>query len=271
MVMRSRSSGTALVCAAVVLSSQTVAAEGVDEVDVTRFKPDMIVLHDGHDHFLALVALRDLQMTFYGDGRTFHQLRIVSTFADTEVGNSTRRFWSPKTTDADIILDTNGKWTVRCSDRVTPMVPLEPAQSRDMLAAARFLAPQWKRDARALARDSGGTYYYVDKLRDDDDDDDDEAARPEAEAGPARGYRLHIGRKGRMKEQRPIEVVEDGEHLVVSGRAGALTIDDQARTAVLESRTRSRLLTYLPVGDNPILIYQQLGLHRKFGVPCDDM
>jgi hypothetical protein len=249
------------------LSAGTAAAEQADEVDVARHKPDMIVLHDGHDHYLALVPLRDLQLTFYGDGRTFHQLRIVSTFADIQVGNSTRRFWSPTSTDADIILDTSGKWTVRCSDRVTPMVPLEPVQSREMLAAARFLAPLWKRDARALARDRRGTYYYVDRMR-----DDQQAAR-EPEAGPARGYRLFVGRKGHMREQRPIDVVEDGDELAVSARAGALTIDDEARAAAMASgrATKPRQLTYLPVADNQLLIYRDLGLYRKLGVPCDDM
>jgi hypothetical protein len=265
MVMRSSSSWTALLCAAVTLSAGTAAAQGVDEVDVEQLKPHMIVLHDGHDHFLALVALSDLHMTFYGDGRTFHQLRIVSTFADAEVGNSTRRFWSPATTDADITLDTNGKWAVRCSDRVTPMVPVAPVEGQKMLAAARFRGPMWKRQERALARSSDGTYYYVDKLR------DDEAGRLDPMAGPARGFRLFVGRKGRMKEQRPIEVVEDGDQLVVTTRAGAFTSDEGRRSAVLESRTKTQLLSYLPVDDNPILIYRELGLYRKFGVPCDDM
>jgi hypothetical protein len=204
-------------------------------------------------------------MTFYGDGRTFHQVPIVKTFADAEVGTSSREFWSPATTDSDIVLDTTGKWTVRCSDRVTPMVPVERAEGQKILSAARFMAPLWKRHARALARSSDGTYYYLDKLR------DDEAARPEPEAGPARGFRLYVGRMGRMKEQRPIDVVEDGDQLVVTARAGAFTSDDARRSAVFESRTKSQLLTYLPVNDNPLVIYRDLGLYKKFGVPCDDM
>jgi len=277
-----RGSGAVLLCASVAFLAAEAAATAQppaiatpgkrpqrlpDEVDVDRVKPDMLVLHDGHGHYLALVALREMAMTFYGDGRTFHQLRVTTSFAAAKVGNSSRRFWSPISTDADIILDTGGKWTVRCSDRTTPMVPLDPEQNREMLAGARFMKPFWKRQAHALARDERGTYYYVDMVRDD---------RPPMERAddpnPVRGYRLYVGRKGRMKEQRLTDTVDDSKGLVLSTRAGDLAIETGLRSALFTAgRGKPRSLVYLPVEDNLLLIYRDLGLYKKLGIPCDDM
>lgn len=238
-----------------------------DEVDVDRVRPDMVVLHDGHGHYLALVSLRDMAMTFYGDGRTFHQIRIATSFADAKVGNSSRRFWSPISTDADIILDTGGKWSVRCSDRSTPMVPLDAEQNRELLAGARFMKPFWKRQAHALARDERGIYYYVDMARDE---------RPPTERAddpnPVRGYKLYVGRKGRMKEQRLTDAVDDSKGLVLSTRSGDLALETDRKTATLTAgKAKPRQLVYLPVEDNLLLIYRDLGLYKKLGIPCDDM
>ncbi|HKE16923.1 MAG TPA: hypothetical protein VKB80_18750 [Kofleriaceae bacterium] len=276
-----RGSGAALFGAAVaLLAAEAIAAADPpaiatgkrpvqrlpDEVDITRVKPDMVVLHDGHGHYLALVALREMDMTFYGDGRTFNQLRVLSTFSDSKVGNSMRRFWSPISTDADIILDTGGNWTVRCSDRTTPMVPLAAAQKGEVLSAARFLRPFWKRQALGLARDDRGVYYYVDMIRDDRG-----PMERASDANPPRGYRLYVGRKGRMKEQRLTDAVEDSGGLVLSTRGGDLSIQTEAKAAVFSTGKRQRPLVYLPLEDNLLLIYRDLGLYGKLGVPCDDL
>jgi hypothetical protein len=246
--------------------SSSRAAQEADEVDVARLKPDMVVLHDGHGHYLALLAMREMDMTFYGDGRIFHQLRVYSSSSDGGAGTSSRRFWSPIATQADIILGAGGSWSVHCSDRVTPMVSLGPKETEGVLARARFLGPFWKRKAHALARDDRGIYHYVDMIR--DDRPANERAR---DPNPPRGYRLHVGRRGRMKEQRLTDAVEDSKGLVLSTRRADLALDFGAKTAVLSTgRTRTQL-SYLPVEDNTLLIYRDLGLYRKLGVPCDDM
>src|SRR5262245_6426522 len=63
-------------------ASPRAAARAPDEVDVANVKPDMVVLHDGHGHYVALLPMREVEMTFYGDGRTFHQLRIFTSTSD---------------------------------------------------------------------------------------------------------------------------------------------------------------------------------------------
>src|SRR6266545_190903 len=201
-----------------------------DEVDVAKLKPDMVVLHDGHGHYIALLAMREMEMTFYGDGRVFYQLRVYSNYSDASSGHSTRRFWSPISTDADIVLEAGGAWTVHCSDRVTPMVALDERETRDVLGRARFLKPFWKRQAHALARDDRGTYYYVDMIRDDRPSSD-----RERDPNPPRGYRFYIGRKGRMKEQHLTDAVDDSKGVVLSIKGGDLSLDFSAKTAVFSS------------------------------------
>jgi hypothetical protein len=243
-----------------------VADRAADEVDVAKLKPDMVVLHDGHGHYLALLSLRQMDMTFYGDGRSFHQLRISSSYVDTAAGRSSRRFWSPISTDADIILDAGDRWAVHCSDRVTPMVPLAAGDTREMLGKARFLKPFWRRQAHALARDERGSYYYIDKIR-----DDRPAAERERDPNPPRGYRLYIGRKGRMKEQRLTDAVEDSKGLVLSIKNSDLAFDFDGKTAAFSTGKKQTKLVFLPVEDNVMLIYRDLGLYQKLGIPCDDM
>jgi hypothetical protein len=270
-----RPSGAILLAAAALAAPRAAAAEPggagsrsrvPDEVDVARLKPDMSVLHDGHGHYVALLPLRDMEMTFYGDGRTFHQLRVYTSSADAGAGQSSRRFWSPISTDADIVLEAGGKWSVRCSDRVTPMVALGPRETRDVMARARFLKPFWKRQAHVLARDDRGSYHYVDRMR-----DDRPASERERDPNPPRGYRLFIGRKGRMKEQHLVDAVDDSKGLVLSLKSGDLAVDFDARTAVFSSDRTKTPLVFLPVEDNAMLIYRDLGLYRKLGIPCDDM
>lgn len=270
-----RSGAVLLAAAALALPAAAVAdpQRGVstrpsrppDEVDVAKVKPDLVVLHDGHGHYIALLPLREMDMTFYGDGRTLHQLRIYSASSDSAAGESSRRFWSPISTDADIILD-DGKWKVHCSDRVTPMVALGEKETRDVLARARFLKPFWKRQAHALARDERGSYYYIDKIRDDRG-----ASERERDPNPPRGYRLYIGRKGRMKEQRLTDSVEDSKGMVLSIKGADLAIDFDSKTATYSTDKNKNQLVYLPVEDNTMLIYRDLGLYQKLGVPCDDM
>ncbi len=266
-----RRSGAVLLAALALAAAPAAAiADGgprrADEVDVAKLKPDMLVLHDGHGHYLALLAQREMEMTFYGDGRTFYQLRVSSTYSDGSSGQSTRRFWSPISTDADIILDATAKWTVHCSDRVTPMAPLGERETRDTLARARFMKPFWKRQAYSLARDERGSYYYVDMIR-----DDRPASERERDPNPPRGYRLYIGRKGRMKEQHLTDAVDDSKGLVLSTRSGDLAIDLDGKTAVYSAGKTRNQLVYLPVEDNTMLIYRDLGLYQKLGIPCDDM
>lgn len=237
-----------------------------DEMDLSKIKPDLVLLHDGRGHYLATAPFAGGEWTFYGDGKVFHQLRVYSFSSDQGAGNSSRRFWSPISTDADLILKGGNSWEVHCSDRVTPVVAVGDAERAEILGRATFKRPFWTRQSHALARDDRGVYYYVDKLR-----DDRSATEREKDPNPPRGYRLHVGKKGRMKLQRLSDAVDDSKGLVLSTRKADLSIDFEAKKVVWTVGRRRTELTFLPTDQNPLLIYRDLGLYKRLGVPCDDM
>src|SRR5690606_22915432 len=187
------------------------------EVDVEAALSQMVVLTDGRKHYVALVPLGDADLTFYGDGKTFHQLRVYGSSKDTGAGTESRRFWAPVSTRGGDLEHRGGRWTVRCSDRVTPLVQVSEKETRAILARAVFKKPFWKRQAYALGRTDAGVYYYVDKLRDDNRTVDD--------PNPATGFRLFVGRKGRLKEQRLTDSTLDSKGVVLSTKGGHLTVD----------------------------------------------
>jgi hypothetical protein len=238
-----------------------------DEVDVQAARKDMVVLHDGHGHYLALVPYGASELTFYGDGKDLYQLRVFGSYTAQGDGKSERRIWAPISggNGADIEL-ADGKWTVRCSNRRTSLVVLGEAETRKVLDRAVFRKPFWKRQAYALARDASGTYYYVDKLR-DDRSYEEQTADPD----PPTGYRLFVGRKGRLKPQKLTDTAPDSRGVVLSTRRGDLSIDLGAPRVAWSRGEKVVELTYLPPEDNATMIYRDLGLYRRLGIPCDDM
>jgi hypothetical protein len=234
------------------------------EVDVEKELPQMALLTDGRGHYLALVPLGPAEMTFYGDGKVFHQLRISSYGRDGSRGTESRRFWAPVSTGGGGDIEhADGKWSVRCSDRTTPLVPVSEAETRKILARAPFKKPLWKRQAAALGRDDTGVYYQVDQLRID--------RTSPLDPTPPTGYRLFIGRKGKLKAQKLTDSVVDSRGIVLSTRAGHLTVDNRDRRMVWSTGRGKSELVYLPVEDNAMLIYRDLGIHGRLGIPCDDM
>ncbi|HEU5061109.1 MAG TPA: hypothetical protein VFU21_31475, partial [Kofleriaceae bacterium] len=158
----------------------------------------------------------------------------------------------------------SGAWTVRCSDRRTPMMTVGELEAGKILERAVFKKGLWKRRASALARNDDGVYYLVDELRDD---------RPESEKWddphPPTGFRLFIGRKGKLREQKITDTAVDSKGVVLTTRAGRLSIDDSSKRVVWSKGKKRDELIYLAVEDNVLLIYRDLGIYGKLGVPCD--
>lgn len=262
----------ALLLVLVVASAPPAAADPAkkkpaDEVDIAPFRSRLVFLHDGRGHYVALVPSESDVPMFYGDGKTFHQQRVFGYSHDTAAGTESRRFWAPTSVPrgGDIELAA-GTWTVRCSDRTTPMVKLDEIQTGKLLAGASFRRPLWKRQAAALGRDDLGVYYYVDRIRDE---------RPSGEQWtdphPPTGFRLFIGRKGKLREQKIVDTTVDSQGLVLATRKGSLAVDEGGKRMIWSRGKKREALVYLAVEDNPLLIYRDLGLYGKLGIPCDAM
>ena len=235
-----------------------------DEVDIAAIKSKMVFLHDGRGHFVAVVPFESDHPLFYGDGKTFYQQRVFAYSHNTGEARASLNFWAPTSVPrgGELSLD-SGTWTVRCSDRHTPLVKLDEVETGKLLERAIFKKVMWKRQAHLLARDDAGTYYYVDRLRDD---------RPTGEQWddphPPTGFRIFVGRKGKLREQKLTDTAVDSKGVVLTTRAGRLSVDDSAKRAVWARKKRLDL-TYLAVEDNILLIYRDLGIYGKLGVPCD--
>lgn len=243
-------------------------ASTIDKHVIATFRTDAHVIHDGHGHYVVLIPFKELDTVFYGDGKTFYQQRVYSTYSSENEGKTSRAFWAPNSSGRGGELELKGgtTWTARCGNRTTPLTELDAGHTHEMLSHAAFKGPFWTRAAYLLARDARGRYYYVDKLRDErswNDRHDD--------PNPPRGYRLFVGRKGSLKAVTLTDSAPDSKGVVLSTKKGDLAFDETTHKVIWSHGKRSTELVYLPVEDNATLIYRDLGLYRRLGTPCDDM
>jgi hypothetical protein len=237
-------------------------AKNPDRVDISPIKADLKVLSDGRGHFVVvrngIGAVADDEL-FYGDGKTFYAQRRYSggRSGDESFDNT---FWEPRVASgyqASFGLH-DKKWTVQCGERTTELKPLPRAEGDKILAEAKFLKARWRRQAYALARDNGGTYYFVDRAR---------------EPEQSKDFRVFRGPKGAVKAMKMVNVVNDSEGDIFITKAGKLRLVlDKHETTWLEGG-RTIKLTQLDVADNHVLIYTDLGVYpgEKLGTPCDDL
>lgn len=262
------------VVAALLLGSAYASADkkrNKNDPDVTEIKDKLTILHDGSGHYIALVEFGDTEHVYYSwakpkrkRSRVFYQQRVYSSGSNKGAGTMSRSFWSPFVSGHPTIkLGKNQEWTVQCGDSETPVHKVSDTERDKLLAKAAFKGPYWKRQAYALVRDEMGIYYYVDRLR---------------KAHGGKGFRLFRGRKGKLKKQKMVDIVNDSEGDIFSTRDGALRmILSQNKSTWVERNRKTRKetrtdLTVVPVHKNALLIYTELGVYNeRFGTPCDDL
>jgi hypothetical protein len=228
------------------------------EADVTAVKDKLKLLTDGKKHYVAVVPFGPSEHFYYGDGKSFYAQRVFgSSSSGTESFDFT--FWEPRVKAAwqASFQFKDSKYEMLCEDRKTELKPVPDAESKELLAAAKFFTPRWKHQGHALARDDRGVYYFVDKVRD-----------PKSKV-----YRLYSGPKGAMKPLKMTNVVSDSEGEIFATPAGELRLVlDRSQTAWIKGKKRTQLIN-LPVEDNHVLIYTDLGVYtgQRLGTPCDDL
>lgn len=257
----------ACIALAVGLAAPAVAApatDGAEAIDITPYREKLKVLTDGKGHFIALLPFTysdgpDTGYLFYGDGKVFHAQR---RFGGGRNGNESfdTGFWEPRVAGGykAQLSYKDKKYAVQCDERRTELSAVDKPAAQEMIAAAKFLKPRWKRKAYALARDNSGVYYYVDKAREPEDSKD---------------FRVYRGPKGAVKALKMTNVVSDVAGDIFVTRAGKLRLVlDKNETAWLEGG-RTVKLTPLSVEENHVLIYTELGVYagEPLGTPCDDL
>jgi hypothetical protein len=235
-------------------------ASGGDAVDISSVKSKLKIVGDGKGHYLALVPFEiSDSFLFYGDGKTFWQMRPYGGGAD-GTKSFDRVFWEPRVVEGykAQLSFRDGKYQVQCDKRITDLKPVEAAELAGMLDKARFVKPRWNHRAYALARDDKGNYFYVDRVREPEE---------------LKSFRLYAGPKGRMKLQKMTNVVSDSEGDIFATKTGALRLVlDKSELYWIQGKHRQKL-TLVPVEDNHVMIYSDLGVYtgEPLGTPCDDL
>jgi hypothetical protein len=237
--------------------------------DIADVKDKLTLWTDGKKHFLALALTTnsDLPVFWSADGKEFYQLRIGgggSEGGDADLKRLDRVYWEPRV-DAPYKASFDykaenkvGTLSVQCSERKTALKQLVTDEAKTLLDAAKFYKARWNRRAYALARDNTGKYYYVDNQR---------------EPQGAKNFRLWAGPKGAMKPQKMVNVVSDSEGDIFATKSGQLRLVlDKHETTWIQSQKKTKLV-FLPVEDNHIMIYSDLGVYtgEPLGTPCDDL
>jgi hypothetical protein len=234
------------------------AADEGEPIDVADHRDKLVLATDGKQHYLAVVPFGDMSSpTYYGDGKTFWKQRIFGGGSSGKESFS-RTFWDPRGARYSQVSYKDGRYIISCDEREVELKPVPDAERDTIVAGARFFPPRWKHRAYALARDNEGKYYYVDRLRE-----------PEQN----RSFRLFVGPRGNMKQQKMINVVSDSEGDIFATKSGSLRlILDKKETLWVQGKKKTPLVS-LPIDKNHVLIHTDLGPYtgQRLGTPCDDL
>lgn len=256
--------GTTSALAAPVPSEPEPAA-----ADIAAVKDQLAVFSDGKKHYVALVMSTDTDKpTFWSnDGKHFYQLRVGSGGGEGDEKNLkalSKTFWEPRVNapyqaSLDYTNKEGGpKFVVQCSERKTNLTQLPAAEAKALVDGGSFFKARWNHRAYALARDNTGKYYFVDKQREPEE---------------SKSFRLWAGPKGGMKPQKMLNVVSDSQGDIFSTKRGELRLILGKQETSWIQNSKPTKLTWVPVDDNHVMIYTDLGVYagQPLGTPCDDL
>jgi hypothetical protein len=242
---------------------RNVAEEPAEVPAADRLR--LVAWGDGAGHLVVTEPFVMDAPLWWGDARRLFRVRVRGGGQEGTVAMS-RNFWEPRVTrgaEAELAVR-GGKATLTCGEKTIPLQEVPTRDAMKQLKAAAFLEPRWRRIPHALARDDEGSYWFVDGVRGADG----------AAAKGKPGYRLHMGRKGKLAEVALVDALDDDGGLLLVTEAGRLEVKrdgrDGASAAWLTGATR-KALTWLEPADHGPLIYGDLGVYagEVLGTPCD--
>lgn len=247
------------VALALLFRLSVTAEPPADPIDVSAIRDKLVVVEDGKGHYIAVIPFGDSiwdHLYWSADGKDFYQQRV---FGGGSSGTESfeRSFWEPRVrgrSGASFGMH-DGTYKLWCGERTTVFTATEPAKATALVSSAKFHPPRWKYRAYALARDDAGTYYFVDRRREDG----------------SMEFRLYSGPRGSMKPLKMVNVVSDSEGDIFSTRSGELRLVLDRKESAWVQKSKRQVLKSLPVEDNVVLIYDELGVYsgQPLGTPCD--
>jgi hypothetical protein len=253
--MRIRLSALALCCATLAVADE----KPPKPAELAPVKDKLKVLSDGKKHYIVInpTELSD-EHFYYGDGKTFYGQRTGSAARNGD--DFSRTFWEPRVKArymAELQFQ-DKKFDLQCDERHTEFKPVDAAEAKAILDGAKFFGPRWQHMAYALARDNTGKYFFVDKLREPEDN---------------KVFRVWAGMKGAMKPQKLVNIVSDSEGDIFATKTGSLRVVLDKNESLWTAGKNETKLKLLPIEDNVVLIYSELGVYTglPLGTPCDDL
>jgi hypothetical protein len=242
-------------------ASPPPAAPEPAPADISNVKDQMQILTDGQGHYIAVEPWdKHYKHLYYGDGKRFHEQRTSGGGREGKVAWS-RVFWEPRVPErwqGGVSLKKDKSHSVQCGKRATPLTLVEGEERAKIMDGAKFYRPLWQYRPYALARDQKGTYFYVDRLREPENN---------------KAFRLFAGPRGSLKPLKMTNVVSDSQGDIFSTKRGELRLVLDKKRSVWVKRKAETELTSLPIDENVIMIYTDLGVYagQRLGTPCDDL
>lgn len=228
---------------------------------------------DGKSHYLVVVPdERSVVRLYYGDGKRLFRVPIEGhgmasgwDFQDPRFMNKTanpdfrgidwRLMSAAKQDDAKKTLE------VRCGERTATFTRVAEAAERALIDGASYEQTLRRFRPYALARDNTGVYYYVDRGYDEED--------PTA----PKNFRLFVGQRGNLKQQKMTNVVSDSQGDIFSTKTGDLRLVLSKTESEWVESGKSRKLLWVEPMQNLHMIFTELGVYigERLGTPCDDL
>ncbi|MBZ4418413.1 hypothetical protein [Myxococcus sp. RHSTA-1-4] len=229
------------------------------------------VCTDGKGHYVVLAPEDDENRPrmYYGDGKTFVLVASPGHYAPSNSFLEPRFFNKSANPNfrgmdyrvmSEVELDAKEKsCALRCGEKKIPLTLMDGAEAADLLRKATYQPNPQKYAPHALLRDTKGNYYFVDRGFHEADQ---------------KSYRVFIGQRGTLKQQKMTNVVSDSEGEIFSTKKGELrlVLDQEKSSMWIENTKKSFELRQVPVHENLPLIYNDLGVYEgaRLGTPCDD-
>ncbi|MCK5797248.1 MAG: hypothetical protein KAI47_08700 [Deltaproteobacteria bacterium] len=261
---------------ALLLLWSIVAPTPVDARAPKRLKPTFhpaLALTDGKGHYFILDdRLKSSKgiggRIFYGNPKKLYLQRVTSGGSNQSAGT-----WSATIRDermlgvkySQLYRDAHGAIIMQCDRRKTQLTVLHDAEARHLLKHAKLYDHYAIRKPHLLARDDTGRYYYIERL-----------GRSDHDRGIGLGFRLWIGRRGKMHLQRARDTIADEAGVMVFTTQGTIKTNgrrDRAWWIAKGQKTRLELTVVPRNKTTSVMIYRDLGVYSglRFWRPCDDL
>ena len=203
-------------------SGKAWAGAGEEKVVVEpAARAQMTLCTDGKSHYVAVGPSEQYSVQlYYGDGKKFvvvpHDSSGMLSGSDfleprrfNETANPSFRGLDMRIYSSVSLNAEKTECAVRCGDRTTKLSIVAADKAKEILKDASFGPNPQKYVPHALTRDDRGNYYYVDRGNN---------------AQTEKSFRLFVGRKGDLKQQKMTNVVSDSEGEIFSTATGSLRL-----------------------------------------------